>query len=201
MRFCRSRSLRLQTQILAAQILAERLPDECADDEDGYHVDEHVRTVVQCRVDPRGSHGHVEKLLRHILRPNGSADDVVNEEAGRAGCDGAEEEAVFPAAEEACDAQDGVGQEVVADDGLPCDGDAAVEHELYRAVSKAGDGGRTEAPAHAEDDDRQHGKVKRAALRHFPNGQKAQDRCQSDEYRALAQSAESEVAFFHFYSS
>lgn len=94
-------------QIFATQVLAQRLPQKCADDEDDDHIDEHVAAVIQCRVDPRRGHGHVEEGLGHILCPNGCADDIVHEEACAAGNNGTDEEAVLILAEQACNTEDG----------------------------------------------------------------------------------------------
>ena len=41
-------SLCLEFEVLAAQVLAEGLPEKRSDDEDGDHVDEHVCAVIKC---------------------------------------------------------------------------------------------------------------------------------------------------------
>ena len=122
----------------------------------------------------------------------------MDEEACYAADDRTGEEAVFRALEQSGEAESGVSDEVISQHGLPAESYAALEHELNDAVDKAGCQGRSEAPADAEDNDRQHCQVKRAALRHFPNGQQAQHSCRGDKYRAFADGAEREVGFFHF---
>ena len=117
----------------------------------------------------------------------------MGEEARSTANDGADKEAVFHALAQTCEAEKGVSYKIVTEDGLPAESYAAIEHELDNAVDKACGKGRSEAPADAEDDDRQHCQVKRAALRHLPDGDKAQHRCSGDEDRAFADGAERKV--------
>ena len=120
-------------QVFASYVLFQRLPEQRADNEADDHVDDHIAAVIQSRVEPRRGHGQAEKLRRHIFGPHCRADDVVYEKSCAGADDGADEEAVFLLAEGSGDAQNGEGQNIVADDGLPAPCVCSVEQELQYA--------------------------------------------------------------------
>ena len=91
-----------------------------------------------------------------------------------------------------------VGHDVVAEDGLPADNEAAALQKLQEAVYEAGQQAGTEAPAGAVQEYRQHADVNGTALRQLKELDEAQHIRQSDHDGALAERAELEMRFgFH----
>ncbi len=163
------------------------LVEQEADDQDDDAVDGHVHDVVQEGIDPGRGHGHVEEGLGHVLGPDRGAHYIVDQEADHAASQNAPVEAALHLVEEAGHAQDGVGDQIVAQNALPAVGHAAVKEHLQNAVGEADDHAGSEAPADAEHEDRQHGQIHGTAPGHFVQGQEAENLCQSDHDRAFAE--------------
>ena len=97
-------------------------------------------------------------------------------------------------------AEHGVGDDIVAEDGLPADGKAAVKHQLQKAVYDACEHAGAKSPACAVDEYRQHAYADRAALRQLKELDVAEHLRQCYHDSALAQGAELEMTFaFHFF--
>ena len=103
------------------------------------------------------------------------------------------------ALEQTGQAQHGVGDDEVANDALPADGNAAFKQGLQHGVGKADDQAGTKAPTDAEDDDGQHGEIQGAAPGHFVQGQEAENFSQGDEDCALSQGTKLLVGLHRYY--
>ena len=120
------------------------------------------------------------------------------QETGKTADKNAVEVAVGVLVEETGQTEQRVGHDVVAEDGLPADNEAAALQKLQEAVYEAGQQAGTEAPAGAVQEYRQHADVNGTALRQLKELDEAQHIRQSDHDGALAERAELEMRFgFH----
>ena len=138
-------------------------------------------------------HGHAEEGVGHVGGPDGGAHDVVDQEAGAAGHQSAQEHAAAAAGKQAGQTQNGKGQKIVADDGLPADGEAAVKHELQHAEQEAVQQAGAKAPAHRVQYQRHHGQNDTAAPGHLPQLDVAEDLGYGQKHGTLAEGADLHV--------
>ena len=114
----------------------------------------------------------------------------MNQEPGGAGDDGCLPEF---APEQTRDTQDGIGDQEVAQNTLPADGNSALKQGLQDTVGKAHNEARAESPADAVDNDGEHGQVDGSAPGHFVQGQEAEDFRQGNEDGALTQRTQTDM--------
>ena len=117
----------------------------------------------------------------------------MHQEPGKAGNQRTGENAAFLTGRQTGKAQHRKRQQIVADNGLPADGKAAVKYELQHAENKAAQQARPKAPAHGIQHQRNHGQHDAAAPGHLPQLDKAEDLCHSHQNSTLAQGAKLHV--------
>ena len=118
---------------------------------------EHIAAVIEQGVKPRAGHGHAEELVGHINAPDENADEIVDQETQHAADEGAVIHAPLPAGQQArAEAQGYEGQEVVADDGGPVDGELVADEVGDGTVYQTGAGAPAAAVTGGEEDDGQH---------------------------------------------
>ena len=192
----------LLSKVLAAEVLAERLPEKPAYEQAHHEVKSHVASVVEGGIEPRSGHRHAEEGLRHVFAPDEYACEIVYDKARRTADGRADEKAVLLLVEETGKAEHGECEYVIANDGLPAPCVCAVEQELQNTVSEACQHARAEAPARAVDEYGQHAYTDGAALRQLKELDVAQHLCQSHKDCTLAESAQRDLGLvFHFSTS
>ena len=180
-------------QVGCGEVLLQGLVRHGKDQKGDSDVGEHVRQIVQQGVEPGAVHSHAEEGLGHVFRPNGGAHHIVHQEAGKAGDQSAGEHAALAAGHQTGQTQDGEGHQVVADDGLPANGEAAVKHELQNAEGEAAQQTGAEAPANGIQHQGDHGQDDAAAPGHLPQLQVAEYLRNGHQHGAFAQGADSHV--------
>ena len=185
----------LRFQIFPADVFTKGLSHQEKHDQAEHDIRQHVGEIIQQRVEPRRVHAHAEKLLRHIFRPDGRADDIVHQETRKAADERADIDITAFAVAETGEAKRRERKQVIADDGLPADGKAAVKGELQNAEHKASCKTRTHAPANRIQQDGYHGKRDTAAPGHLPDLEHAQHLRQSNKQRAFDQTSQFHI--FH----
>ena len=121
----------------------------------------------------------------------------MDQEAQRAAEERAVEEAKALLAEQAREAEDRKGEDVVAQHRLPAPGVCAVQKQLQQAEREGREHARPEAPAGAEQEDRQHRQRDRAALRQLIELEIPEDLRKRDHDGRFAQAAKRQLGFFH----
>ena len=144
-------------------------------------------------------HGHSEESIRHILRPDRCADNIVYEEAGETADNSTDEETVFLLVEKTCEAEDRKSDDIVAKHRLPAPGISAVQEKLEQTVDKARQHAGTEAPAGAVEKDRQHGDSDGTALGQFKKLEIADDLGKRDKDGPFSQSAKCDSGLLHVF--
>mgnify|MGYP003482332647 CR=1 FL=1 len=124
-------------EILTSDVAAQLFPHQQPQQQAQGGVDQQVAAVIEGGVDPGGDHGHAEKAVRHVFAPDRGAHDPCSHEAGKAAHNGADEKAVSVLVKQACKAEDGIGDYVVADNGLPAPGIGTVQQKLQQAQGGA----------------------------------------------------------------
>ena len=165
-RLCRSRR---GEDISSGQVLVQGLVGDGKHQQGDDDVGQHIGQIVQQGVEPRAVHGHAEEGLGHILGPDGGAHHIVDQEPGEASDQRAGEHAALAAGHQAGQAQHGEGHQIVAQDGLPADGEAAVKHELQHAEGEAAQQTGAQAPTDGIQHQRHHGQHHAAAPGHLPD--------------------------------
>ncbi|MPN04220.1 hypothetical protein SDC9_151456 [bioreactor metagenome] len=139
------------------KVLPQRPVQQGENNDADCKVKQHVAAVIKQGVEPRICHGHSKKLRRHILAPHNGAYDQMGQKPQKAAAEGAIINAEFPAAEQSgAQTQKGVGNEIVADDGGPVDGDAVGEEILHCAEDKADPGTPARAVSDGKENDGNH---------------------------------------------
>ena len=165
-------------------------------------VGQHIRQIIQQGIEPGAAHRQAEERLGHIFRPNGSAYHVVYQETGKTGDERTGEHAAPAPCRQAGQTKHRKGQQIVADDRLPTRGVRDIQEQLQQSEGKRDQQARSEAPADAEDKNREHGQRHRAAVRQLPELDVAQHLCQSHKDCTLAERAQRDLGLvFHFSTS
>ena len=188
-------------QVGRREILAQGLIQQSEHHQAQDDAGQHVASVIDQGVDPGAGHGLAEERVGHPLAPHKDADEEMRQKAQHAADDRAIVNAPLAAGQQACaKAQCHKGDEVVADDGGPVNGELVADEVGDGAVHQA----RQRAPAAAvpggEQDDGQHLQGDGAAVGELIELDEAEDLRHGDEDGSLTDHAC--FADFHvFFSS